>query len=104
MNCRLAGTPDTPRVRKGESTTAALVPPAFSSFQALCENCASANVRAPTTPRQFAATIRLGVDGVVKVAGSMLALSDGWRRFVRLSMTVPCCVCPGPSAAVTFPS
>ena len=34
---RLAGTPSTPRVRNGESTTAALVPPAFCSRQFFCE-------------------------------------------------------------------
>ena len=86
---RLAGTPATPRERNGESTAAVLVPPAFSSFQYFCEYCAVANVRDPSTPRHVSANRRFGVDGVVKVAGSMLCPSDGCRRSVWLSMNVP---------------
>src|SRR5262245_21881287 len=83
---------------------AALVPPAFSSRQRFCENCASANVRGPSTPCQVAPTMRFGVDGVVIVAGSMLAPSDGWRRSVSLSMTDACTVCPGATVPVSLPS
>src|SRR5262245_6484064 len=83
---------------------AALVPPAFSSRHPFCENCASANVRGPSTPCQVAPTIRFGVDGVVIVAGSMLAPSDGWRRSVSLSTTEACSVCPGATVPVSLPS
>jgi hypothetical protein len=73
----------------GESTIAALVPPAFFNCQFFCEYCAVANVRGPSTPRQVVARMRFGVEGDVNVAGSMLAVSAGWCRFVTLSMNEP---------------
>jgi hypothetical protein len=48
--------------------------------------------------------MRFGVEGPVIVAGSMLAPSDGWRRLVRLSMKLPCSVCPGAIVPVSFAS
>ena len=48
--------------------------------------------------------MRFGVDGELNVAGSMLAPSEGWCRFVRLLMKLLWRVCPGAIAPVSLAS